>query len=81
MAAQRHKPHAILTAIASPSNGVEVLNRLRVDKSFDGTPIFAVTGFVSAGDRVSLLNVGFAAVFGRPLPLDFLADVESRLPK
>jgi two-component system cell cycle response regulator DivK len=78
--ARRHRPHLLLCAIDAPSNGIQVLSKLRVDSSFDSMPIVAVTRFSNQEDRNSLLRRGFRAVIGKPVPPDFAELVEKFLP-
>ena len=78
-AARRQRPHIILCAVAQPSNGLQLLLKLRVDASFDRVPIVAVTSL--SADRTSLLGLGFSGVIAKPLSEEFAGQVEGFLPK
>jgi len=76
-AAQRQRPRLILCALVPPSDGTQLLLKLRVDAGFDDIPVVAVTRF--GDERQSLLNVGFSGVIGKPITDAFLSEVESFL--
>jgi two-component system cell cycle response regulator DivK len=79
--AQRHRPDLILLDIQIPGiTGLEVLARLKADKSLQAIPVIAFTAFAMKGDKECFLRRGFDHYIPKPISVsDFLQTIENFL--
>jgi len=73
-----HRPDLVLMDIQLPDiDGVEALDRLRVDDKFASMPVLALTAQSMEGDRERFLAAGFDGYISKPVDiLDFVATVK-----
>ncbi len=79
--ARRHRPDLIILDIQLPGlTGLEVLARLKADKSLQAIPVIALTAFAMQGDRDRFLRSGFDHYISKPISVpDFLQTIEHYL--
>ncbi|MBX3086631.1 MAG: response regulator [Anaerolineae bacterium] len=65
------RPEVILLDIhLKPYNGFEMLQMLRADSTFNGTPIVALTASVMNEEVQQLKTAGFNGVIAKPIDID-----------
>lgn len=65
----------VLLDIQLPSmNGLEVLERIRVQPRLQALPVLAVTAYAMGTDRERFLAAGFADCITKPIDVDTFAD-------
>jgi CheY-like chemotaxis protein len=70
---KEHHPDLILLDIVLPKlNGMELIGRLKQERSTSKIPIIAITGLASATHRARILDAGCQDCFVKPYPLDEL---------
>jgi two-component system, cell cycle response regulator DivK len=81
--AQERRPSLILMDIRLPGiDGIQALDRLRVEVATRGIPVMAMTASVMSGDRQRVLDAGFDAFQSKPIKIkDFVAAVEQLLER
>ena len=80
-AAQEFRPHLIVSDIAMPSeDGFALIKWLR-ERGGDlaGIPAIALTAYARSEDRNRILSAGFQAYLAKPIDVDELAHLVSRL--
>jgi two-component system cell cycle response regulator DivK len=78
--AQDHLPDLILLDLQMPKlGGFAVLQELRRDQRFAGTPVVAITASAMQGDREKALAAGFNGYLTKPVSLSTLRAEISRL--
>ncbi len=78
--AVERKPDLILLDLQMPiMDGMEVLQRLRSDDRFKGTPIVALTANAMRGDREHALDCGFTGYLTKPISLAAIREELGRL--
>ena len=79
--AGRIRPDLIILDIHMPGlDGFEVIEKLRREKNFTGTPIIALTASAMMGDRERAMEAGFTGYITKPIRLGALrAEVERLL--
>ena len=67
-AARIMRPDLVILDITMPGmDGFEVLNELRHDPDFAGTPVLAVTANAMPGERAKALEAGFSDFLTKPV--------------
>jgi DNA-binding response OmpR family regulator len=81
--ARSKRPDVILLDISMPGlNGLDVVRILRGDRTFDSTPIVALTARALESERLEALKAGFDAVIPKPcLPDQLAAEVDKILAR
>lgn len=78
--ARREHPDLIILDLHMPSlDGFGVVQALRRDEGFAGTPIIALTASAMMGDRERALSIGFTGYITKPIRLGALRDEVARL--
>jgi len=73
--ARRERPDLILMDAVMPvMDGITALERLRADDALCGIPVLVVTASAMAGDRESLLAIGFDDYISKPIDSTELLD-------
>jgi CheY-like chemotaxis protein len=77
--ANEHLPGCIMTDIMMPvMDGIKFFNMLRKREETAKIPVFAITSFVKKITTKSLINMGFAGVFKKPLNREIILDALSK---
>src|SRR5512143_83847 len=76
--ATEYRPALVLMDVRLPDmDGVEALNRLRMDERTGSIPVIAVTAQAMKGDRERFKEAGFDGYLSKPIDIDaLLATVE-----
>ncbi len=61
--------------------GLDVLNRIRKNPEFKGTPVIAVTAYAMAVDRERFLNSGFTDYISKPFSKNELLFLLKNIPE
>jgi two-component system cell cycle response regulator DivK len=78
--AREQKPDLIILDLHMPGlDGFSVIQELRRDAQFAGTPIMALTASAMQGDRERALSVGFTGYVTKPIRLGALRGEVERL--
>ena len=64
----------ILDIHVAPHDGFEMIAMLRRDPAFEGVPIVALTASVMNEEIERLQQIGFDAIFPKPIDVDTFAD-------
>jgi CheY-like chemotaxis protein len=80
-AAERIHPDLILLDVMMPgASGLTVLEHLRNDSAFDGTPVVVISAFSSEHDQLIALKAGATGFLKRPFdPIELEEVVEEML--
>jgi two-component system, cell cycle response regulator DivK len=78
--AREAQPDLIILDLQMPGlDGFAVVQELRRDKQFAGTPIVALTASAMQGDRERAMNLGFTGYVTKPIRLAILRSEVARL--
>jgi len=73
--AEETLPDIIIMDIQMPElDGLEAIQRLRMDQRFISTPIIALTSLAMSGDRERCLEAGANEYMSKPVSLKTLAE-------
>jgi CheY-like chemotaxis protein len=75
--ALQHKPDLILTELRMDRmNGIEVVSRLKAERSLASVPVVALTASVLPSERKAALVAGFTRVIPKPcMPDDLVGEI------
>lgn len=76
MTHQRHFDAILMDINLGPGmDGIQAMLEIRKRPDYAKTPIIAVTGYASIGDRDRLLTVGFSEYLPKPFERERIADL------
>lgn len=79
-AARRFDPDLIIMDINLPNvSGLELIEMLRADPAFSGTPILAVTAYVGKGEEGRIREAGASEYMAKPISIQPLLAAVNRL--
>lgn len=73
-------PDIIILDLHMPKlDGFGVVQKLRAEDAFAGTPVMALTASAMMGDKERALHAGFTSYLAKPIPLAILRQEVQRL--